>query len=342
MRTNTFSAAVLVLLTVGANASAADARRVAIRTADGVELVGRYQPGPLGNKSPGVLILDGIGDGRRPKTCDAVAAALHKQGCATLCFDFRGHGASTVVTEDFWDDPTNRRLVRGYTGKTVPEEVDWQDFRPGYRRALVNDVAAARAFLDRRNDTGECNSGQLFVVGFGEGASVGALWAATEWSRHRVTGGLVTRLAPTPEGRDVRGCVWVEPATALDRRPVPLLDCLKRATAKGGTYVGLIRADQDEAQEKLADQLQALNRKETTFRGVALPTKNLLDDAALPARVAAMIDKMRDVNDPPPWDDRDFSDKRYAWALPGGGTILAKEEDAQNLRPIPLDRLVGR
>ncbi len=344
MRANIFPKAVLLALVCGPFAAAeSDSRRVAIRTADGVELSGRYTNGPRGGKSPAVLIIDGTGDDRRPEMCDAIATELNKLGCATLCFDFRGHGASTVVTEDFWDDPTNRRYVRGYSSRQPPEEIDWEDFRSGYKRVFVNDVSAARAFLDRRNDAAECNTGHLMVVGLREGASIGAMWVATEWNRHRVTGGLNLRLAPTPEGRDIRGCVWIEPATSLDRQSVPLLDCVKRAAAKGTTYVGLIRAEPDTAQKKLADQWQqALNRKSTLFRATSLSTRNLLDDTALPVKAAGVVKKMQDAQDPPPWDDRDFSDKRYAWALPNGGTMLAKEEDAQNLRPIPIDHLIGR
>lgn len=52
-----------------------------------------------------------------------------------------------------------------------------------------------------------------------------------------------------------------------------------------------------------------------------------VDHATLVSTVAAVTSQMRKAQDQPPWDDRDFADKRYVWALPGGGVLLAKEED---------------
>ena len=337
----------LALVTHLAAGAAEKPQRVELATADGVELVARYSPGPQGTKSPTVIVLDGVGENRRPKACDAIAAELHKLGCATLCFDFRGHGGSTIVTPAFWDDPTNRKLVRGYKAKGSPEQITFGDFKPGYFRTLVNDIATARAFLDRRNDAGECNSGHLMVVGLREGASIGAMWVATEWSRYRVTGGFNTRLAASPEGRDILACVWVEPETEYDRQRVPLLDCVKRAAGKRTTHVELIHAKADEALAKLADQCaNALNAKKSApFHATVVDVGwngNVTDQDYLATGVAGVMKPVIEAQEPPPWDDRDFAEKRYAWSLPNGGVVLAKEEDERTLRPVPIDRLIAR
>jgi pimeloyl-ACP methyl ester carboxylesterase len=326
---------------------AAEQQRVELTTADGVELVARYHPGPQGNKSPAVLILDGIGENRRPKVCDALAAELHKQGCATLCFDFRGHGASTAVSDQFWDDPTNRKLVLGFKGNAGPEQIAFSDFKPGYFRTLVNDVAAVRAFLDRRNDAGECNAGHLIVIGLREGASLGTMWVETEWSRYRVTGGFNARLAPNPDGRDILGCIWIDPALEYDRQRVPMLDGIKRAATKRTAYVGLIHAADNGPLTKLAKQsAEALNKGTShLFQATTIEVDRgarVIDHTTLVSTVASITSQMHKAQDPPPWDDRDFTSKRYVWAIPGGGIVLAKDEDELGLKPVPVDRLIAR
>ena len=341
-------AGLILGLTAPMGSWAAEApQRVELETADGVELVARYLPGPLNNKSPTVLIIDGLGDNRRPDTCDAIAAELHREGCATLCFDFRGHGASKSVTESFWDFPTNRRFVRGYKSNSASEQISFNDFKTGYLRMLVNDIAVARAFLERRNDAGECNSGHLLVVGLREGATIGAMWVASEWNRYRMTGGLNTRLSGSSEGRDILGCVWVEPELDLDRQKVPLTDWVKRAVNKRTTYVGLIHSTDDASLTKVARLwADTLNKKGgRMFQVTAIDiTKgdSVTDHMSLVSSVAEMIAQMRKVQDSPPWDNRNFADKRYAWSLPGGGVVPAKDEDERILKLVPIDRLLAR
>ena len=47
----------------------------------------------------------------------------------------------------------------------------------------VNDIAAARRYLEVRNDAGDCNLSNLILVGAKEGAALGSLWIAEEWQR---------------------------------------------------------------------------------------------------------------------------------------------------------------
>ncbi len=323
------------------------AQRIELVTHDGVELVGHYHAGTKGTKSPAVLILDGIGDNRRPDMCEAIADRLHADGCATLTFDFRGNGASTAIREEFWDDQTNRKLVRGYRTKDAPTEIKFEDFKPGYYRTLVNDVATMRSFLDRRNDASECNTGNIIVIGLREGAVIGSMWLATEWNRYRIAGGFSPRLVANPEGRDVSGCIWIDPPSVIDRQSISLVDYIKRATAKRSTFVAWMHPQSDERQTRLAGQCNVqINRKSSKIfhpspvkveRG-----KQLVDLQNLPGLVEKFVDEMRDNTDPPLWDDRDFNDKRYAWSLPGGRLELAKEEDERTLRSIPIDHLLGK
>ena len=70
------------------------------------------------------------------------------------------------------------------------------------------------------------------MAGFGRGATLGALWVATEWARHRSYGGYPERWRDDPEGADVAGCVWMVLDPKLEGGSAPVLDWLKRAEAK--------------------------------------------------------------------------------------------------------------
>src|SRR5260370_21261334 len=86
----------------------------------------------------------------------------------------------------FWTQPNNQRglKVRVDPAK-LPESIDKGSFLPAYYPALVNDVVAARAWLDKKNDGGELNMSNLVVIGAGEGATIGTLWLYSELHRKR-------------------------------------------------------------------------------------------------------------------------------------------------------------
>jgi pimeloyl-ACP methyl ester carboxylesterase len=316
-----------------ARAAGPEPKSVALVAPDGVELAGRYWRG--GSASPAVILLDDLGADANPARCDAVARALATAGCAVVGFDFRGHGRSTDVGSDFWANPTNRALVRGPTAARPADRVTFADFRPGYLPHLANDVAAARSFLERRNDQGECNVGQLIVVGFGRGATVGMLWAATEWCRYRSYGGLPERLRPSPEGKDVAGCVWVWPEPKLDRQVMPVADWLKAAEARRSVLVGWVH-DGDGAAKALARRCAGeLNRPgDRIFVDQVLRPSAGADQAT--DAVTELVASIRKLQEMPVRDDRDFADRRYVWSLPNTGR-LAKPEGDDTLRPLPVE-----
>ena len=82
--------------------------------------------------------------------------------------DFRGYGNSTSVSPDFWnlvDDPLtglpghpHNKLLGQSLAMRRPANISATYFPPKYLWALVNDIAAAKVFLDERNDRGDCNS----------------------------------------------------------------------------------------------------------------------------------------------------------------------------------------
>src|SRR5262249_10914166 len=97
-----------------------------------------------------------------------------------------------------WDEKLNQAGVKGFApNKPRPSEIKYEQFNPSYYTVLCNDIAAAKAFLDDRQDV---NASNLALVGAKDGATLGALWLNSEW--HRV------RLPPPAQG---------QPQGSLDR-----------------------------------------------------------------------------------------------------------------------------
>ena len=118
-----------------------------------------------------------------------LALSLQKAGYSVLMFDFRGHGDSTEIAspKDFWNAKANAANVRSKS----KDEIDVKDYikqGSAYLPVLVNDIAAARAYLDRRNDNSkDCNTSSIIVIGADTGATLGAIWMNAEGYRYKYT-----------------------------------------------------------------------------------------------------------------------------------------------------------
>ena len=197
-------------------------------TSDGVHLAGNLwsNAGVTDRKDATVMLLHDFdpksGGSSRDAGWDDLAELLLSKGYSVFSFDFRGFGESTKIDPDkFWDlrkNPHNQ-LVKGFNRTPRPEVIGHADFEHAYYPYLVNDIIAAKAFLDGRNDAGDVNTSSVFVIGAGQGATLGALWMDTEW--HRQKGNLdalgnlqidKTTLRPSlqePEGKDQAGAIWL-------------------------------------------------------------------------------------------------------------------------------------
>src|SRR5262245_8051052 len=90
-------------------------QKVRFSTIDGVELVGTFYAGAK-KGPPTVLLLHAIGEDSKKKGMVALAEELQKRGFAVLSFDFRGHGASTDLSDanEFWKYKINQTLFKGF------------------------------------------------------------------------------------------------------------------------------------------------------------------------------------------------------------------------------------
>jgi hypothetical protein len=243
---------------------------VDIVTVDHVELKAKFFPSTLGKAAPCVMLLHAIGEteSSNNKEWTSLARTLQKKGYAVLAFDFRGHGDSKTVkpgtyntkpelaVRGFWDEPYNQKLVKGLAPKKPrPTEINFKDFSDPYYTFLCNDIAAARAFLDERNDAGECNSANLIIIGAKDGATLGALWLNSECQRYRFLpdmGGSIDK--ENPEGKCVTGAVWLSIAGKFSKNKqafsVPRL--LEVAGKRDKVPMLFLYGDGDDPGKKLA------------------------------------------------------------------------------------------
>ncbi len=178
--------------------------KIVFETFDGVELQGDFYPSAKGTKAPTALLLHKLGGNR--KQLAPLAEKLQAEDFAVLTFDFRGHGDSTSVQPAFWMNGTNARSI---PRPKVKDTLDFKQMPRGYYPMMINDIAAAKYALEKKNNARECNAGDLVIIGCDDGATLGAVWAATEWNRRRLVQSMGVLKPGEPEGKDIAACVWL-------------------------------------------------------------------------------------------------------------------------------------
>lgn len=350
---------VLAFAVAPVKARAADEERrgpqeeVRFDSADGVELYGTFHPGGRGKKSPCVLLLHDLGSHSQQASWEHFATELQKDGLSVLRFDFRGHGRSVAVDEDvFWQVPANRQMVRGYSRTNPPEAISAQDFGRGYHPMLANDVAAARLYLDRRNDAGDCNSSTLIVVGAGEGATLGAMWVASECYRHQALGEYAERLESSPEGKAIATTIWLSVSPTLQQRRMPVIDWAKVAARDNRMPAAFLSGDRDETALQFAQQCAtAIKGRDggmelTAARGVRQTNRS--GEALLYSRLETVglirnyIRNVLEDRGADEWVPRRVQEQTYFWVFRGARPIVAKAERERDLRLLPVHALGAR
>src|SRR5262245_3927247 len=175
--------AILVFCETPSRAGDKGPSAVNIPTVDSVKLKGYFYEGSKKNGT--VILLHPIGEGKSSKDWKGLAESLEKAGYAVMMFDFRGHGDSTEIIDmkQFTSYQVNRFKLK------VKDTIDVTDFIniPSYPQILVNDIAAVKAFLDRKHDLGTCSTSNTIVIGADSGGTLGAIWINSEWNRYRYT-----------------------------------------------------------------------------------------------------------------------------------------------------------
>ncbi|QVL31934.1 hypothetical protein KIH39_24370 [Telmatocola sphagniphila] len=165
---------------------------VSFLTVDGLRLFGNWYRGNKGKNSDAVMLLPNFKGEVAKGEWNTLAEALQAEGFSVLAFDFRGHGKSKSIKTfeepkryvDVYSFPWNK--LAGVSQMTNPlglKSIDATKFNSAIYPYLVNDIAAARKFIDNRNDAGECNSGRISVIGDRDSCGLGMAWMGTEFKR---------------------------------------------------------------------------------------------------------------------------------------------------------------
>jgi hypothetical protein len=320
-------------------------KRFFFESGDGVRLRGYFFPAGGKKKDACVLLLHGLKKGESFKKDEwlDLAEELQKDGYAVLGFDFRGYGDSKELTspEGFWGKSYNQGVRRTGAGGRLPEHIEASQFAPGYYLYLLNDILAAKAYLDRRNDAGEVNTSNLFVIGTDEAATLGLAWMASEWHlvRDKNPPGVGGPPNPDePEGRGLVGAVWLGLTPTLGgqtpnpspgvwvrelgkEHKVPMLFVYGAEDAKGEqNALAMVRRAFPGYKPPKPDQ-KATDKTYELFRDWAIPKTKLTGSTLLQVKKTTADIKLylaAALENRGPADSkvRDAAKSQYLWTLP--------------------------
>lgn len=323
----TFTLFVLGLApSLSAQGTDANIEPVNVVTVDGVKLRGSFYPSAKKNAAV-VMMLHPIGEGKSSRVQDwkVLAETLQKKGLSVVTFDFRGHGESTSieVPDDFWQVPVNKLNVKA-KDRTVIEVKDFIK-SPAYMPVLVNDIAAIRAFLDRKNDDGTCNSSNILVLGAESGGTLGSIWVNSEWNRYKLTPpamfGKLPIVDKRSEGHDIIGMAFLTIQPTIGSRSFSVSSILKKACLDQATAAVFFCGDKDTKMRDFAKTVEkSIKLKKSkkheyigvTELGTNLAGLKLLKTEELDKSIAAYFEGVVSERGNE-WVRRDFQDTLYVW-----------------------------
>jgi hypothetical protein len=319
---------------------------VKITTVDGVDLHGTFYKSAK-TKAPVVIMLHALGDQAVNSKAYRNLAETLQPNYSVLLFDFRGHGKSKEIDPAiFWKHPlNNQRTIKGANLKKTT--IEYNDFiKEAYTPVLVNDIAAVKAYLDRRNDAGDCNTSSTILIGAETGAMLGTIWLNSEWHLTRMIPNpnnpvLMPVASPNPEGKDVIACIWLSLTSKHGSFSISLLRTLDTPVRVRATPTVFMSADKDEVGSKVAKELEKkLKVKDdkkydyitaypiqgnTTLKGINLIQKSLKTDAAVLEYLDQVVEKKGNE-----WGKRDFKTSQYMWLMNGIPSRPAKQIGPNN------------
>jgi alpha-beta hydrolase superfamily lysophospholipase len=324
---------------------------VNIVTADQVQLTGTFYSGGKDKSGQCVLMLHDLGKNRSEEGWVKLAESLQRQGHHVLAIDFRGHGDSTQVTNAFWTQASNKPLKGNRTGPAATNIIHHADFPADYCLHLIDDIAAARSWLDTRNDLGEVNSSNLVLVGAGEGAALGLLWMTAEAFRRERNG---TKIQGKPELHKVAGAVWLTPSSTLGPglARLQMSNALIKAVGQIGRSgerpsIGLLYGGNDAVGGvqtlALAEQVRRTlgNRSVRSVANTAAAGMELLKpDLDTEKQVVASVREIFAERELIVWAAHNPVGRTYAWNFSNSPT-LAKSPGQRQLAPVPVDKLLS-
>lgn len=314
--------------------------KVKFETADGVKLHGDFYRSAV-KGAPVVIMLHNIGESSAKEKWIELAKAL-QPNFAVLTFDFRGHGASVDIDPElYFHYPKNVQATKGAGPKKT--KLDWKEIDKGSYSLFINDIAAAKGYLERtKNDLGTCNTANTIVVAVDQSATLAAIWANSEWHRYKIDFPppfFQIRPENRPEGQYITALVCLSIAPKIGTRPVSLIRTLDAPCRQNFMPALFVHGDGD-PKDKISLQDKVLSqaieksiktppagkkldlRHATTMavelknagklRGVDLLAKSLNAPQGINGYLKTLLaDKSNE------WAQRDFAKSKFAWKVPG-------------------------
>src|SRR5688572_20839732 len=155
-------------------------KSVSFATSDGLALNGYWFRGVgIEKQRPDAVMMFPAPGNKVNDAWIGLAKTLSEKNFSVLLFDWRGLGMNSAETagsrilEDrvkFWNEPYNRELLKN-SQKTIEDKgLDYKNLHTRtqgqykFKDWMLNDLVAARYFLDRKNDDGQCNTNRVWIV----------------------------------------------------------------------------------------------------------------------------------------------------------------------------------
>jgi hypothetical protein len=334
--------------------------KVHFNTVDHLQLAGTLYHGWKGKRGMTVLMLHDLDSNRSSPGWKRLAEALQAEGHTVLTFDFRGHGDSKRVSSQFWKYPVNKSLPMYVTilpAKEQPKVLEWDDLPAEYRPWLIEDIAAARTYLDLRHDepSGPVNTFNLVVIGAGQASALGSLWLATEGLRYNATEAGKEIMIKYPEKLSVLQAAWIGMADPIKYNPYGIHNWLEGAHMEPVVPITFIYGGEDvETANLLAKPIRKKFGAEFIVPGARRSGQDLLDShAQAAARIQQYLVSL--LQELPPasasttvnWVPREIKKLRSLWGisekLSGRKEKMlwfeAKRVGQQTVLPVPFHQL---
>jgi pimeloyl-ACP methyl ester carboxylesterase len=321
--------------------------QVSFETVDHAELAGTLHHGWKGKKGMTVLMLHGLRQNRNTPGWRHLAETLQAEGHTVLTFDFRGHGDSTKVSAKFWAHSVNKYLPVNPSVKRS-NHLNVKHLPTRYVAWLIEDIAAARTFLDLRHDepNGPVNTFNLVVIGAGQASALGSLWLATEGLRFNAADVGDKIVLKPPEKLSIRQVVWIGVEDPLKLSFFGVYSWLRDAHAKPVVPITFIYgADDHDTSDLLREAIRKKLGEAMILPKTRLSGQQLLDDDAdAAARIERYLVKTLQTLPPVDWVPRKIKSLHSYWALPVKERgmrlfVTAKRPGEERLSAVPMFNL---
>lgn len=322
-------------------------RLVGVGSSDGLSLNGYWFQGvAIEKQRPDAVIMIPAPGSKINDAWISLATDLSKKNFSVLLMDWRGCGlngpdgvgAGARIIEDnakFWNDAYNGGLLlRSFKTQIETKGLDYQklknvsDARRRYSDfMLMNDLLAARFFLDKQNDSGKCNTNRTWIISEKDGAHVALAFIAAEFQRNTKYDPKInifdTQVQFKSAGKDYAGIVALSYNGAAGT-PATSTASLVYKNAMGATVNQYVKDGRNHLEDRLA-MVMMFNKKEG-----ASTSKSLINSVGVAGTEDEMKKKYKYL--------KEFDIKA---AKPIAGIDLIDPMDSFGAKKFVVDAMVG-